>query len=118
MGKKITKVPQQALVALKNYAWPGNVRELENVVERAVINSMGSSLSLADNLSKNQKSDYLAFQKKTLDEMNQDYISMVLDETGGKVYGSGGAAEILGLNPETLRSRIRKLGIRTKVFRK
>jgi chemotaxis protein methyltransferase CheR len=96
--------------ALQDYHWPGNVRELENVLERAVINSSGPKLHLVDELKKPSKD--LSTAKKTLNEVERDYIVQVLEQTNWKVSGPNGAAEILGLNRSTLRARIRKLGIR------
>ena len=90
--------------------WPaGNVRKLENVLKRAVINSSGPKLHLVDELKKPPKD--LAAAKKTLNEVERDYIVRVLEQTHWKVSGKNGAAEILGLNRSTLRARIRKLDI-------
>ena len=95
---------------LQEYHWPGNVRELENVLERAVINSSGPKLHLVDELKKPSKD--LTAAKKTLNEIERDYIVRVLEQTNWKVSGQNGAAEILGLDRSTLRARMRKLEIR------
>ena len=110
LGKSIETIPISVMNALKDYQWPGNVRELENVLERAVINSSGPKLHLVDELKKPSKD--LSTAKKTLNEVERDYIVRVLEQTNWKVSGQNGAAEILGLDRSTLRARIRKLGIR------
>jgi PAS domain S-box-containing protein len=103
-------IPLSVMNALQDYHWPGNIRELENVLERAVINSSGPKLHLVDELKKPPKD--LTTAKKTLNEVERDYIVRVLEQTNWKVSGKNGAAEILGLNRSTLRARMRKLGIR------
>ena len=109
MGKFIDSIPRTVMDALQDYHWPGNVRELENVLERAVINSSGPKLHLVDELAKPHSG--LTRAKKTLDEVERDYIVRVLEQTHWKVSGKNGAAEILGLDRSTLRARMRKLGI-------
>jgi len=109
LGKSIENIPTSVMNALLDYQWPGNIRELENVLERAVINSSGPKLRLVDELQKPHKD--LTTAKKTLNEVERDYIVRVLEQTNWKVSGPNGAAEILGLNRSTLRARIRKLGI-------
>ena len=113
LGKSIEKIPRRVIQTLKSFSWPGNIRELKYVVERAVINSSGSTLRLADRLEKlpdktSRKKDAL----KPLAEMEREYILQVLDRVGWKVEGKSGAAEVLDMNPGTLRSRMKKLGIR------
>jgi chemotaxis protein methyltransferase CheR len=111
MGKVIDSVSPAAMRALENYRWPGNVRELANVIERAVISTTGSTLFLAEPLSGPERLEQ-ADGLKRLDDMEREYIVRVLNETGGKIEGTGGAAQLLGLNPSTLRGRMAKLGIR------
>jgi PAS domain S-box-containing protein len=108
-GKTITTIPKGAMTTLQNYPWPGNVRELENVIERAVINTSGPKLLLVDKLEKIHMD--LPTSSKTLEEMERDYIFQVLVETKWRIEGPKGAALILGINPSTLRSRMRKLNI-------
>ena len=95
---------------LLNYDWPGNVRELENVLERAVINSSGPKLHLADEL-KTPEKDFIR-SGKTLADVEREYIVQVLEQVQWKVSGKNSAADILGLNRSTLRARMRKLNIR------
>ncbi len=110
LGKVIRVVPAGVMDALRQYHWPGNVRELENVLERAVINSSGPKLRLADDLKKSHKD--LPRSEQTLEHIERDYIRRVLEQTGWKVSGKNSAAEILGLDRSTLRARMRKLNIR------
>jgi PAS domain S-box-containing protein len=110
LGKEITAVAPATLNALSHYSWPGNVRELANVIERAVINNDGSVLRLAHSLDSLQTGE-LSASKKTLEEIERDYIIAVLDETVWRIEGSYGAAKILGLHPSTLRTRMAKLKI-------
>ena len=96
---------------LQAYAWPGNVRELENVIERAVINTQGSTLQLAEKLAVSPIEDLANNKWVGLEQVERDYIFRVLAETRWKIEGRDGAARILDLNPSTLRGRMRKLGI-------
>jgi PAS domain S-box-containing protein len=111
LGKTIENIPKSVMSTLQNYHWPGNVRELQNVLERAVLNSPGPTLHLADELRKQPSID-LEGSKKTLEEVERDYIMRILEETQWKVGGKNSASEILGLNRSTLRARMRKLDIR------
>jgi transcriptional regulator with GAF, ATPase, and Fis domain len=101
---------------LMGYHWPGNVRELENVVERALILSKGAPLTFGD-LAGAKPGDASASvigpqdQSLKLDELMSSHISRVLEITKGKVHGKGGAAELLGINPSTLRNRMNQLRI-------
>jgi PAS domain S-box-containing protein len=109
LGKSIESIPTNVMNTLQNYHWPGNVRELENVLERAVINSSGPKLRLADELKTPHKD---LTTPKTLEKVEHDHIVRVLEQAHWKVSGKNGASEILGLNVSTLRARMRKLGIR------
>ncbi|WP_461209895.1 sigma-54 interaction domain-containing protein [Desulfocurvus sp. DL9XJH121] len=110
LGKTIRVVPEGVMDALQQYHWPGNVRELENVLERAVINSSGPKLRLVDDLKKPRKDT--SRLEQTLEHVERDYITRVLEQTGWKVSGNNSAAEILDLDRSTLRARMRKLNIR------
>jgi chemotaxis protein methyltransferase CheR len=108
MGKFIESIPETVMAALQDYHWPGNIRELENVLERAVINTSGPRLHLADDLTK--KTTPLS-AAKTLQSVERDYIVQVLEQTQWKVGGKNSASEILGLDRSTLRARMTKLNI-------
>jgi formate hydrogenlyase transcriptional activator len=98
---------------LQEYYWPGNVRELESVIERAVITSQGTSLQVLDRFENSRKAGEQEKQDdKALAELERDHILQVLRKTDWRIEGKNGAAAILGLNPSTLRGRMRKDGIR------
>ncbi len=107
MGKRIESIPQKDVEALQAYPWPGNVRELRNVTERAMIITTGPVLHL--DVPKIAQSG--AEQSGTLEEVEKRHIIEALNTTGWRVSGKGGAAELLGINPKTLESRIQRLGI-------
>jgi formate hydrogenlyase transcriptional activator len=114
MGKSLHSIAPGAMKALQNYSWPGNVRELANVIERAVINAEGPVLYLADKLDSAETLNSSSTNGKTLIEMEREIILQRLEETHWRIEGPKGAAQSLGLNPSTLRSRMAKLGIQTK----
>lgn len=94
--------------------YPGNVRELKNFLEHAVIISTNGVLRLPEALAGSTAAESPprpALQLASLDDAQRNHIRAVLEHTGGRVEGSGGAAEILQLKPSTLRHRIKKLGI-------
>jgi len=120
-GKKPATVTGATLFALQAYDWPGNVRELESVVERALLTSPGSELQVSDrsdelpttagNLGESIDASPEVPEIKALAELEHDYILQVLQKTGWRIEGEHGAAVLLGLNPSTLRARMRKYGI-------
>jgi transcriptional regulator with GAF, ATPase, and Fis domain len=100
---------------LMDYHWPGNVRELQNIIERALILSPGKPLQIAP---LSNQAGPIAEQDlcetghiQSLDEVSVHHIRYVMSRTNGRIEGPGGAAELLQINPGTLRSRMRKLGI-------
>ena len=112
MGRKIDAVSKETMNTLKEYHWPGNVRELENVIERAVITSQGTTLQVADRFDTCRKPGEAAGDDvKALVDLEHDHILQVLQRTGWRIEGKSGAAVLLGINPSTLRARIRKYGI-------
>ena len=110
LGKVVKTIPTSVMNTLKDHPWPGNVRELENVIERAVINTSGPKLRLADEL-KARVHDLPDNSLSTLEAVEYEHIVRVLEHTDWKVSGKNGAAEILGLKRGTLRARMQKLGI-------
>jgi PAS domain S-box-containing protein len=115
-GIRVDEIPQEVMRHLSQYDWPGNVRELQNVIERSVLRCTDGVLRLTDALMNRPASGANAggtdtLLRPTLDELQRDYIREVLRGCGGRIAGPGGAAEILGIHPNTLRSRMRKLGI-------
>ena len=112
LGRQITKVPQSLMDALQRYSWPGNVRELENVVERAMIASAGSTLQLDAPLVFSAPSREKAEEvSENLDAVQRAHIESVLERCGWRINGTGNTAERLGIHPNTLRFRMKKLGV-------
>ncbi|MCZ6876381.1 MAG: sigma 54-interacting transcriptional regulator [bacterium] len=111
LGKTIETIPQRVMAALQAYTWPGNVRELEHLIERAVILSPHTTLELDEPFDLLPRSNDGARAMRTLQEVERQHILSVLDETTWQIEGPRGAAVRLGLNPSTLRSRMRKSGI-------
>lgn len=115
VGKTELHVTPAGLAHLRGHRWPGNIRELSNVLERAAILATGPALGPAVLELPGRAVAHTPATKGgplvTLDEMQRQYIRRVLDHVGGKVYGEGGAAEVLGLKPSTLQSRMKKLGV-------
>ncbi len=112
LGKSIERIHPESEKRLMNYAWPGNVRELENIIERAAILANGPILTIEESwpsvrLTKTSPSNGLV----SLEDMERDYVLKVLQKTKWVVGGKKGAAEILNVHPNTLRSRLAKLGI-------
>ncbi|MGI4871086.1 MAG: sigma-54 dependent transcriptional regulator [Janthinobacterium lividum] len=139
MGKPFKGIPPAFLQELLSYTWPGNIRELENVIEQAVIINdgrapleMGRPLSntlfatsahaflTGEKGAETPKAvafgaQDLAHVKSIQEETEREYIVSVLQQTNGRVRGSGGAAELLNLKPTTLEYRMEKLGIRKTI---
>ncbi len=126
-NRSITSISKQSLHALQKYHWPGNIRELEHLVERAVLSAKSEILKVApptiriqpplsinDELSEPVSAgpNKDARQPVTLADNERNHIRMVLRHTRGQISGPQGAAAILGLPPSTLRSRIKKLGLK------
>jgi PAS domain S-box-containing protein len=110
LGKTITSISSATVQKLLDYSWPGNVRELANVIERAVVNAQGPVLHISDQFEQS-RAEELSSSTKSLEEMEKEYITRILDQTAWRIEGQSGAARILGLNPSTLRTRMVKLGI-------
>ena len=108
-GKPLKKISQSSVARLEQYSWPGNIRELQNLIERAVIMAEGRVLEVSQLIPEN------IFRKETellsLREMEVQHIKQALRHTSGIIAGPKGAAALLDIHPNTLRSRIQKLGI-------
>ncbi|MBU6435346.1 MAG: sigma-54 dependent transcriptional regulator, partial [Nitrospirae bacterium] len=96
---------------LVRYTWPGNVRELQNVIERAVILARSSTIEIDDQFLTLPSAPTEAEATDNLQELERQHILQLLDRTQWRIYGRNGAAAQLGLNPSTLRSRLKKLGL-------
>jgi len=111
LGRHITKVPKSVMDALQHHSWPGNVRELENVVERAMIASTGDTLQLDEPVRLDRPGTMLNGAPDDLDSVQRMHIENVLQRCGWRINGPGNAAEKLGVHPNTLRFRMKKLGV-------
>ncbi|NNE36375.1 MAG: Fis family transcriptional regulator, partial [Rhodothermales bacterium] len=118
IGKQVKPVTDEQGKRLLAYGWPGNVRELQNVIERAIITSVDGYLNLDRALPEVATPEPLietdSSAIRTADEMVQlekDNILCALEAAGWRVAGEGGAAAMLGINPSTLTSRMKSLGI-------
>jgi formate hydrogenlyase transcriptional activator len=123
LGKQFTGVAQESMDLLAQYDWPGNIRELQNVIERAVVLSRGPILRLGGNLLPQSHASQPDIENAlspvttadatapSLEEVERRHIYNVLKKTAWVIEGQRGAAQILGLHPNTLRSRMKKLGI-------
>jgi formate hydrogenlyase transcriptional activator len=112
MRRQITRVPRATMEALQQYDWPGNLRELQNVVERAMIRSMGEVLVVDESFARSRRQAMSRPGDRTLASAERAQIEAVLHECDWRISGAGHAAETLGLNPSTLRFRMKKLGIK------
>jgi transcriptional regulator with GAF, ATPase, and Fis domain len=110
--RHIATVPRPVLDTLIAHDWPGNVRELENVLERAVITSTDSTLQLLEPLTSDRLDVLPVAPTSMLVDVERAHILRVLHASAWRIEGPRGAAAALGLKPSTLRSRMRKLGVR------
>lgn len=106
-GKRIESIARENMISLQQYSWPGNIRELRNVVERAMISATGSRLTIAVPT----PSQSAPKQSVNLKDVEREHFRSVLESTGWRIRGSSGAADLLGLKPTTLETRMAKLGL-------
>ena len=113
VGKKIDAIAKSSMDALVAYDWPGNIRELQNVIERSAILCSGTTLTVKEALGDFEFRDREPARslKQDLEEIERANILRALEGSGWKIKGEGNAAGRLGMNPNTLRSRIKTLGI-------
>ena len=115
--RDISKISQKALQQLKEYNWPGNIRELEHLIERSVLLTSKNEITEFEILK-----DFPLAKKEaettilSMEEMEREHIMNALKMCNGKVYGAGGAAELLKISPSTLFSKIKKLQIKQGYF--
>jgi formate hydrogenlyase transcriptional activator len=106
-GKPIDAIPRENMIALQQYGWPGNIRELRNAVERAMIVATSRQLTIIVPNSARPVQD----RSIRLADVEKAHIRSVLESTGWRIRGLGGAADRLGLRPTTLETRMLKLGL-------
>jgi transcriptional regulator with GAF, ATPase, and Fis domain len=108
MGKEIESIPKKTMQALQSYSWPGNVRELRNLIEHAMILNKGKNLEVyVPNRTPSEKDPIV-----NLEDLERKHIAAVLEKTGWRIAGQGGAAEVLGLKRTTLQAKMKKLSIK------
>jgi len=110
LGKNIERISKKTMLEMQRYSWPGNIRELENIIERAVIISTGTLLKVEPFLK--EKEEDQTDNLLPLAEYEKRYIIKILQKTFWRIEGPKGAAQILDMHPETLRSRMRKHAIK------
>ncbi len=120
LGVPIAKLTQRHVAMLQSYDWPGNVRELQNVIERAVITARSGVLQLdlpkprrrespSSSAAPDQRKEVLEYEQ--LKRIERENLIAALQQTQWRISGAGGAAELLGINASTLRSRLKAMGI-------
>ncbi|MDH4230457.1 MAG: sigma 54-interacting transcriptional regulator [Nitrospirota bacterium] len=109
MGKEIESISKKTMQALQAYSWPGNVRELRNAIEHAMILSRDKTLDVHIPVCAPSET---AAAAGSLSDMERMHVLAVLEKTGWRIAGQGGAAEVLGLKRTTLQAKMKKLGIR------
>jgi transcriptional regulator with GAF, ATPase, and Fis domain len=114
LGREFTGFSKGTIDGLIGYHWPGNIRELQNIVERAVVISNPPEIDLDGSVlgKSNVSPDYPSDENKSLEDVERSHIINVLEESGWVIDGKSGAAAVLNINPNTLRSRMKKLGIK------
>jgi DNA-binding NtrC family response regulator len=114
LAKPLKSVPKDDMDRLVAYPWPGNIRELQNVIERACILARGPDVEITESLSvaDGRHAFGVPTEVPTLEKTERDAIQRALEATAWRIEGPRGAAQLLDINPSTLRSRIKQLGIR------
>jgi formate hydrogenlyase transcriptional activator len=111
LGKPLTGIDAETMRRLQAHAWPGNVRELRNVIERACVLAIGPVITLDRPLAASPRVDDAEEGFTSLADHERAYLRRVLVHTKGRISGPRGAAAILDVHPNTLRSRLDRLGL-------
>ncbi len=111
MGKSVKRIPDAELERLKHADWPGNIRELKNIIERSMIISQGSELTVRYAGRQSEQTAEISDDIATLSDVERNHIIKTLEATHWRVSGEMGAAKILNIKPTTLEARMKKLGI-------
>jgi DNA-binding NtrC family response regulator len=116
LGKVFRGISHDVLQQLSAYDWPGNIRELEHVIERNAILCKGNFIQELHLQTSSHTRPETAFSIKTWEEHEKEYILYVLGKCNGRVSGAKGAAQVLGIPPTTLESKMKKLGIKRQHY--
>lgn len=111
LGKQIDKISKNSLKWMMAYGWPGNTRELENVIERAIVSATGTIIDLENHTTTPATGEFESVGSGTLAQVERNHIQHVLTNCNWVIEGGKGAAVRLGLHTNTLRSRMKRLGI-------
>ena len=115
-GKTITSIAPESIARMQSYSWPGNIRELKNLIERAVILCQHDTLQVDLPETAIHTGDSYhqpaSATRHNLNEVEKAHILQVLDSSRWRIRGAGGAAEVLGMKPTTLESKMARLGIK------
>ena len=111
LGKTLEGITREGMERLERYGWPGNIRELQNVIERACVLARGPVVHITEELESGGRPERPPVRLARLEDAERTHIQQALKETGGTIHGPRGAAQLLGINPSTLRSRMEKLGL-------
>jgi len=114
-NRTVNGISNTAMQTLMDYDWPGNIRELEHLMERSLLMASGDlieDIEIVAVQSVSAGSNQGGFRVRTLEEMERDHILEILKVCNGKIFGAGGAAEMLNIPSTTLNSKIKKLGIK------
>ncbi|WP_114941000.1 sigma 54-interacting response regulator [Mucilaginibacter endophyticus] len=114
-GKIVSGISEDAMQTLLNYDWPGNIRELEHLIERSLLMATGNSIDIIDIPKVNAVTSVPTkegYRVRTMEEMEREHILEILKICKGKIFGEGGAAEMLNIPSTTLNSKIKRLGIK------
>jgi len=111
LKKPLRTLTPESRRRLLQYSWPGNIRELQNVIERACVLAHDGTVEIFDRLAPSGDGTATRTGVATLEQVEREHIERVLELTGGIIQGPHGAAHMLGIHPNTLRSRMDRLGI-------
>jgi transcriptional regulator with PAS, ATPase and Fis domain len=123
MGNNIERIPDETMEALRRWKWPGNIRELENLMERAVILTRGpalyvplSELETLEEEEEAEDGDYAETGNPNLRAAEREHILRVLRDAKGQIGGPDGAAARMGVKRTTLNSKLKKLGMKRRLY--
>jgi transcriptional regulator with GAF, ATPase, and Fis domain len=119
LGRQVSQIPRATMQRLRAYPWPGNIRELQNVLERAVVLTRSDTLALPSDFAPSPSAEpgklagpAIRDAMRAMEDVERRHIEAVLSDRNWTIEGERGAAKVLKIHPNTLRSRMRKLGLK------